>query len=179
MGGGLMGGRRDQIGYSIIDASWRGRFRPPVSPPLKARSIRELATALERDPAALEATGDEFNRAVRPGTFDHTILDNCATAGITPPKTHWARAIDTPPFYGYPLRPGITFTYLGVAIDARARMVMDDGKPAENIFAAGEIMAGNGLGKGYLPGTGTAHRTTFGRHGGGEARRPVRGWAGA
>ncbi len=173
--GRLIVGQPDQIGYSIIDASSMGKFMPPVFPPLKARSIRELATALEIDPAALEATVDEFNRAVRPGTFDHTILDNCATAGITPPKTHWARAIDTPPFYGYPLRPGITFTYLGVAIDARARMVMDDGKPAENIFAAGEIMAGNVLGKGYLAGIGMAIGTTFGRIAGEEAARHVRG----
>ena len=36
------------------------------------------------------------------------------TDGLTPPKTHWARPIDTPPFSGYPLRPGITFTYLGL-----------------------------------------------------------------
>src|SRR5258706_15055130 len=146
---------------------------PPVSPPLKARSIRELAVALEIGPAALEATVEEFNRAVRPGTFDPRIFDNCATEGLTPPKTHWARAIDTPPFYGYPLRPGITFTYLGVAIDERAPMVMDDGKPAENIFAAGEIMAGNVLGKGYLARVGMGIRTTFGRIAGEEAGRHV------
>jgi tricarballylate dehydrogenase len=173
--GRLIAGQPDQIGYSIIDAKSMGRFMPPVFPPVKARSIRELAAALGLDPAALEATVDEFNRAVRPGTFDHTIFDNCATAGLTPPKTHWARAIDTPPFYGYPLRPGITFTYLGVAIDERARMVMDDGKPAENIFAAGEIMSGNVLGKGYLAGIGMAIGTTFGRIAGEEAARHVRG----
>src|SRR5258706_9182294 len=145
---------------------------PPVFPPLKARSIRELAVALEIGPAALEATVEEFNRAVRPGTFDHTIFDNCGTEGLTPPKTHWARAIDTPPFYGYPLRPGITFTYLGVAIDARARMVMDDGKPAENIFAAGEIMADKPLCNGFLARVRIAINTTFRRHTGAEGPLP-------
>ena len=117
----------------------------------------------------------EFNAAVRPGTFDHTRLDDCATSGIAPPKTHWARTLDTPPYYGYPLRPGITFTYLGVAIDDKARMLMQDGKPARNIFAAGEIMAGNVLGKGYVAGIGMAIGTTFGRIAGEEAARHVRG----
>ena len=49
--------------------------------------------------------------------FDHTVLDDCHTEGLTPAKTHWARPIDTPPFYGYALRPGITFTYLGLKVD--------------------------------------------------------------
>jgi tricarballylate dehydrogenase len=98
-------------------------------------------------------------------------LDDCATCGIEPPKTHWARTIDTPPFLGYPLRPGITFTYLGVAIDERARMLMANGVAAQNVFAAGEIMAGNVLGKGYLAGIGMAIGTTFGRIAGAEAAR--------
>ncbi len=148
-----------------------GRFIPPVSPPVKAESIRTLAAALSLDPAALEATVAQFNAAVRPGTFDHTVLDDCATHGLAPPKTHWARAIDTPPYFAYPLRPGITFTYLSVAVDERARMLMHDGRPAENIFAAGEIMAGNVLGKGYLGGIGMSIGTTFGRIAGEEAAR--------
>ena len=57
------------------------------------------------------------------------------------------------------------------AIDARARMVMDDGKPAENIFAAGEIMAGNILGKGYVAGVGMTIGTVFGEIAGREAAR--------
>jgi tricarballylate dehydrogenase len=148
-----------------------GKFMPPVFPPVKASSIGELARGLGLDPAALETTIAEFNAAVRPGTFDHTVFDDCRTEGIAPPKTHWARRIDTAPFYAYPLRPGITFTYLGVGVDERARMLMDDGKPAANVLAAGEIMAGNVLGKGYLAGIGMAIGTTFGRIAGEEAAR--------
>jgi tricarballylate dehydrogenase len=161
--GRLVAGQPGQIGYSIIDAKSMGKFMPPVFPPAKAATLRELAVALKLDPDALEKTVAEFNAAVRPGTFDHTVLDDCATSGLTPPKTHWARALDTPPFYGYALRPGITFTYLGVGVDEKARMIMQDGKPAKNIFAAGEIMAGNVLGKGYLAGIGMSIGTTFGR----------------
>ncbi len=150
-----------------------GKFMPPVFPPVKAASIRELAVALKLDPAALESTVARFNAAVRPGTFDHTVLDDCATEGLSPPKTHWARRIDTPPFFAYPLRPGITFTYLGVTVNERAQMLLRDDRPSSNIFAAGEIMAGNVLGKGYLAGIGMSIGTTFGRIAGEEAARNV------
>jgi tricarballylate dehydrogenase len=142
-----------------------------VFPPVKAASIHELADALGLDAEALERTIAGFNAAVRPGTFDHTKLDDCRTEGLSPPKTHWARRIDTPPYYAYPLRPGNTFTYLGVAIDERSRMLMQEGSPAANVYAAGEIMAGNILGKGYLAGIGMAIGTTFGRIAGAEAAR--------
>src|SRR5438093_1433130 len=169
--GRLVALQPDQIAYTIIDAKSMGKFIPPVYPPLKAQSIRNLASALELEPAALEKTVAEFNRAVRPGEFNHTVLDNCATDGLTPPKTHWARRIDTPPYYGYPLRPGITFTYLGVTINERAQMMLQDDRPSPNIFAAGEIMAGNVLGKGYIAGIGMAIGTAFGRIAGEEAAR--------
>jgi tricarballylate dehydrogenase len=112
---------------------------------------------------------------VRPGNFDHSVLDDCRTEALSPPKTHWARAIDTPPFFAYPLRPGITFTYLGVAVNERAQMLWQDDTVAPNIFAAGEIMAGNVLGKGYIAGIGMAIGTAFGRIAGKEAARHVAG----
>jgi tricarballylate dehydrogenase len=172
--GRLVAGQPDQIGYSIIDSKAVGKFMPPVFPPVRAGSIGELARALELDPTALEDTVQRFNAAVRPGTFNHAALDDCATEGIEPPKTHWARPIDTPPYFGYPLRPGITFTYLGVAVNERAQMLMADGKPAANVFAAGEIMAGSILGKGYLAGFGMTIGTVFGRIAGEEAARNAR-----
>jgi tricarballylate dehydrogenase len=173
--GRLIAQQPEQIGYVIIDVKSMGKFMPPVFPPEKAGSIGELAGKIGLDPAALEQTVARFNKAVRPGHFDHTIFDDCRTEGITPPKTHWARTIDTPPFFAYALRPGLTFTYLGVGTDAKARMIMQDDKPAANVFAAGEIMAGNILGKGYLAGIGMAIGTTFGRIAGGEAARHVLG----
>ena len=167
--GRLVAAQPEQVGFAIIDAKSMGRFMPPVFPPIASQSLVGIAHAFGLDAGALEATVREFNAAVRPGTFDHTVLDECATLGIIPPKTHWARAIDTPPYYAWPLRPGITFTYLGVAVDERARMLMQDGGACDNVFAAGEIMAGNVLGKGYVAGIGMAIGTTFGRIAGGEA----------
>jgi len=171
--GKLIADQPDQIAYSVIDAKALPHFMPSVFPPVKAHSIDELAIALDLDPARLSAAVNEFNNAARPGTFDPGNLDDCRTEGIEPPKSHWARRIDTPPFYGYPLRPGITFTYLGVTVNERAQVVMQDGRPATNIFAAGEIMAGNILGRGYLAGFGLTIGSVFGRIAGREAARHV------
>ncbi len=166
--GRLVAGQPGQIAYAIIDVKAMGRFMPPVFPPLKAGSIADLAGSLGLDARALEDTVAKFNAAVRPGTFDHTVLDDCTTDGLAPPKTHWARRIEEPPFFAYPLRPGITFTYLGVRVNERAQILFSD-KPSPNLFAAGEIMAGNILGKGYLGGFGMSIGTVFGRIAGTEA----------
>ena len=169
--GKLIAEQPDQIAYSIVDANALPRFMPSVFPPVQADSIAELASALAIDRHSLVSVVDEFNRSVRGGKFDPGSLDDCRTAGLTPPKSHWAAPIDTPPFYGYPLRPGITFTYLGVAVDEQARVIMQSGQPAKNIFAAGEVMAGNILGRGYLAGFGLTIGSVFGRIAGREAAR--------
>jgi tricarballylate dehydrogenase len=171
--GRLVAQQPGQIAYSIVDAKSRGLFMPSVFPPIEARSIRELASQLSLSPDALERTVTTFNRAVRAGGFDHSVLDDCRTQGLTPEKTHWARGLDTPPFWAYPLRPGVTFTYLGLKVDERARVLMSNGAAAENITAAGEIMAGNILGQGYVAGVGMTIGTVFGRIAGTEAGRHV------
>ena len=169
--GGLIARQPDQIAYSIIDSKALPHFMPSVFPPVEAGSVGELATILGLDPSALATAVNEFNRAVQPGVFDPGSLDNCRTAVLDPPKSHWARTIDTPPYYGYPLRPGITFTYLGVTVDEQARVILQDERPAKNIFAAGEVMAGNILRKGYLAGFGLTIGSVFGRIAGREAAR--------
>jgi tricarballylate dehydrogenase len=169
--GKLIAQQPDQIAYSVVDAKALPLFMPSVFPPFEAGSIADLATRLGINAEALTATVNEFNRAVRPGSFNPGGLDECHTEGIEPKKSHWARAIDTPPFYGYPLRPGITFTYLGATVNEQARVIMRDDRPAKNIFATGEVMAGNILGKGYLAGFGLTIGAVFGRIAGREAAR--------
>jgi tricarballylate dehydrogenase len=172
--GRLVAQREGQIAYAIVDAKAAKLFMPSVFPAIVADSVAELAGRLELDPVALEATVAGYNAAVRPGHFDSNKLDGCRTEGLEPPKTHWAQRIDTPPFIGYPLRPGITFTYLGVQVNERAEVLMEDGKPAANLWASGEIMAGNILGRGYLAGFGMTIGTVFGRIAGTQAARHAR-----
>jgi tricarballylate dehydrogenase len=171
--GRLVAEQPEQLAFTIIDAKSMGSFLPPVFPPIEAGSIRQLAAALEIEPDALERTVSSFNASLRSGTFNRDVLDDCSTVGLNPPKSHWARRIDTPPFFAYPVRPGITFTYLGVAVNERAQVLTQDDAPIPNLFAAGEIMAGNILGQGYLAGFGMAIGTTFGRIAGSQAARYV------
>jgi tricarballylate dehydrogenase len=183
--GRLVAQQPEQIAYSIIDSKVVGRFMPSVFPPLRAASIGELAKALELPVDKLQATVDAFNRSVRPGHFDHNLLDDCRTADdLVPPKTHWAQKLDQPPFFGYPLRPGITFTYLSVKVNERAEVAMnsvamnnvqtEDRAASPNLFAAGEIMAGNILGKGYPAGFGMTIGSVFGRIAGNSAAANAR-----
>jgi tricarballylate dehydrogenase len=167
--GRLVAAQEGQIAYVIFDSSSLKLFMPSLYPPIRANSMRDLAEKLELNAGALEITVDTFNAAVRPGTFDHTALDNCRTEGLDPPKSHWARTINAAPFYAYPVRPGITFTYLGTRVNKQARMLMKNGKLATNMFAAGEIMAGNILGRGYAAGVGMTIGSVFGRIAGQEA----------
>lgn len=166
--GRLVAQQPGQIGYSIIDAKAVGRFMPPVFPGVTANTLPELARKLGLDEATFMRTLDDYNAACRVGTFDHTVLDDCHTEGLTPAKTHWARPIDTAPFYGYALRPGITFTYLGLKVNDKAA-VHFGGQPSDNLFVAGEMMAGNVLGKGYTAGVGMSIGTAFGRIAGTQA----------
>jgi tricarballylate dehydrogenase len=175
--GRLVAGRPGQIAYSVLDAKARELFMPSLYPAIEAPDVRALAQKLDLDPEVLARTVAEFNAAVRPGKFDPAALDDCRTEGLTPPKSHWARRIDTPPFLAYPLRPGITFTYLGVRVDRDARIAAKGGGRFANLFAAGEIMAGNVLGRGYAAGVGMTIGSVFGRVAGREAARAAGGEA--
>ena len=168
--GRLVAQQPGQVAYSIIDAKAIGRFMPPVFAGAKANSLEALAQQLNLDATTFVQTIGAYNAACQGGTFDHTLLDDCSTAGVLPAKTHWARPLDTPPFYGYALKPGVTFTYLGLATDESAA-VRFAGQPSPNLFVAGEMMAGNVLGKGYTAGVGMSIGTAFGRIAGVQAAK--------
>jgi len=160
--GRLVAQQPGQVAWSIIDAKAIGRFMPPVFEGTQAQTLPELARKLGLDEAVFMQTLNDYNAACRQGTFDHTVLDDCHTEGVSPAKTHWARPIDTAPFYAYAVRPGVTFTYLSLKTDATAA-VHFGGQASPNLFVAGEMMAGNVLGKGYTAGVGMTIGTAFGR----------------
>ena len=166
--GRLVAAQPNQVAYSIIDSSSYELFMPSVFPPIKADTLDDLARQLRLPISQLNKTINAFNDACQDGDFHPTELDGLATKGIEPAKTNWARPIQKPPFYGYPLRPGVTFTYLGLKVDETAR-VQGQTEPFENLWAAGEIMAGSILGQGYLAGFGMTIGTVFGRIAGQEA----------
>ena len=161
--GRLVAAQPEQVGYAIIDAKALELFMPSVFPPIKADSIEELAQKLGLPQRKVKETISDFNKACpSSGKFHPTELDGLGTRKLTPPKSNWARPISEPPFYGYELRPGVTFTYLGLKVDKSAQVQGKIGA-VENLWAAGEIMAGSILGQGYLAGVGMTIGTVFGR----------------
>lgn len=171
--GRLVAAQPDQVAYAIIDSKSIDLFMPSVFPPITAMSLDELAKALNLPAEKLITTLEAFNSACRGGEFFPTELDSLATDGLEIEKTNWARPINEPPYYAYSLRPGVTFTYLGLKVDDQARTYTDNG-PVENLWAAGEIMAGSILGQGYLAGFGMTIGTVFGRIAGAEAAKHAR-----
>jgi tricarballylate dehydrogenase len=173
--GSLIAEQDGQTAYSILDSKTIDSFLPPLFEPYVAGSIEELATALTLDPATLGKTIREYNQSAAGNVdFKPGSLDGCATRGLAIPKSNWAMPIDRPPYYAFPLRPGITFTYMGVEVDPVARIVRQDGQPFQNLYAAGEIMSGNILTKGYLAGFGLTIGSVFGRLAGKEAATHAR-----
>src|SRR5499427_141922 len=118
--------------------------------------------------------------AAQPDQIAYIIFDSSVVTSFMPTLfppiaggtiAELAGKIEASPFLAYPVRPGITFTYLGTRVNKQARMLMKDGKPSANMFAAGEIMAGNVLGKGYAAGIGMTIGSVFGRVAGREAAK--------
>ena len=162
--GKLIAEQPNQRAFSVFDSQALGLFIPPLFPPFEHESLSQLAEMLELDVQTFMHTVEEFNGAVDPARpFDPARPDGRSATGIDPPRANWARAIEQPPFYAYPLRPGLTFTYAGVAVDETARVLREDGMPFGNVFAAGEVMAGNILTDGYLAGVGLTIGGVFGR----------------
>ena len=151
--GGLIARQPDQIAYSIIDADVIDKFMPSVFPPVEAPTHRRSwPTKLELDPDAVVTAVETYNRSIEPGTFDPAELDDCHTEGLDAAQEPLGRPDqDSRRSTATRCGPGITFTYMGVTVDEQARMIMHDGRRSPNMFAAGEVMAGNILGRG-LPG---------------------------
>jgi tricarballylate dehydrogenase len=173
--GTLIAEQPGQSAYALHDSSVVGRFIPSIYPPFRASSIDELAALTHLDRDRLSLTVRRFNECIpEPTDWNLNRLDGRGTVGLQIPKSHWAAPLVSPPFFAYPLRPGVTFTYLGLAIDSSSRVVKTDGSSFGNIFAAGEVMAGNILRKGYLAGFGMTIGTVFGRLAGQEAAEYAR-----
>ena len=126
----------DQTG---IDLFRRGRDYKATM--YEASTIAELATKIGLEPAVLVHTVEEYNGACRKDVpFGPAILDGKCTVGISPPKSHWAVPIERGPFRAYPITAGITFTFGGLQVDTKARVINTSHRPIEGLFASGDVV---------------------------------------
>jgi len=108
----------------------------------EAATPEELARKLDIDVEGFARTVREYNAAVQPGTYNPAIKDGKRTRGINPPKSNWALPLDTPPYLGYAVTTGITFTFGGLRITPGGQVVDTEHRPMPGLFAAGELVGG-------------------------------------
>ena len=120
----------------------RDEYSIPQASVVRASTIGELADGLGIQREALEHTVAEYNGAIQPGEFDPTALDGKRTAGIEPPKSNWALPLDTPPYAGFAVTCGITFTFGGLRIDSRGQVLDTEDAKIPGLYAAGELVGG-------------------------------------
>ena len=138
-----------------------------------ADTIETLADRLGVDRAGLVRTVREYNEACQPGEFNPSVLDNVRTEGITPPKSNWALPLDSPPYEGYAVTCGITFTFGGLGVDSRAQALDTEHRTIPGLYAAGEILGGLFY-HNYPGGAGLMAGAVFGRRAGLSAAEDLR-----
>ncbi len=161
------------LAYQLFDAKTEPLLRqdeytaPGVSR-YEASTVRELGQKLGVNADELERTVEEFNAAVQPREFNPAVKDGKSTRGIQPPKSNWAQPLDSPPFYGFAVTCGITFTFGGLRVDAEAHVLDRIGCPIDGLYAAGELVGGLFY-HNYPGGSGLMAGAVFGRRAGAKA----------
>ncbi len=132
--------------WAVLDARLRDiagyerAIRSEV-PPVEAATLAELAALTGIDAEGLERTVAAYNAACTgdDARFDAARADGlAASAGLVPPKSNWARALDRAPFLAYPLVGAIAYTFGGVATNEDAQVLGANG-PIPGLYAAGEV----------------------------------------
>lgn len=165
------------LAYQLFDAKTEPLLRqdeytaPGVSR-YEASTLRELAADLGLDPDALEETVSEFNEAVQPGEFNPAVKDGKGTYGIHPPKSNWAQLLDAPPFYGFVVTCGVTFTFGGLRVGTNGQVLDRAGRHISSLYAAGEMVGGLFY-HNYPGGSGLMVGAVFGRRAGANAAENV------
>lgn len=127
-----------------------------------SNTIEGLAEQLDIDVEGLKKTIAEFNAACQPGEYNPSILDGVGTKGLEVPKSNWALPIDSPPYSGYVVTCGITFTFGGLKINTSGNVLDLVDKPIPGLYAAGELVGGIFY-QNYPGGTGLMNGAVFGR----------------
>ena len=139
----------------------------------EANTFEELAQKLEIDVEGFVRTMKAYNAAVQPGPFNPAIKDGKTTKGITPPKSNWAQPLDTPPYVGYAVTTGITFTFGGLRITPAGQVLDLEQREITGLFAAGELVGGIFYNN-YPGGSGLMAGAVFGRIAGRSAAQAVK-----
>ena len=141
-----------------------------------ANTIEELAGKLDGvDADAFVTEIAEYNAAVNQDIeFNPNVKDGRTTEGLPVDKTNWANTIDQPPYEGYAVTCGVTFTFGGLRINNEGEVLNRDLKPIRGLFAAGELVGGIFYFN-YPGGSGLTSGSVFGKQAGTSAGKRAAG----
>jgi tricarballylate dehydrogenase len=137
-----------QFAWQVLDAKVahlkRDEYNIRRITKVTANTLEELAQKLEGvDARQFLADVKAYNAAVRTDIpFNPNVKDGRCTEGLAINKSNWANTIDTPPFEGYGITCGLTFTFGGLRINGDGQVVDTDLKPIPGLYAAGECVGG-------------------------------------
>jgi tricarballylate dehydrogenase len=173
--GGAILQQPGNVAYQIFDAKVTSLLEPRygTGDPLVADTLDELIHKLPVGKTRLKESLIAYNAAVGVVPFDPTVRDGLDTKGLTPEKSNWAQALDTPPFRAYPVTGGITFTFGGLRIDQNAQVLASDWTPIEGLYTCGEMVGGL-FHHNYPGGSGLTSGAVFGRIAGRAAAESAR-----
>jgi tricarballylate dehydrogenase len=167
-----------RVAFQIFDDKTKHLLRDeyfiPQASVITANTIEELADGLGVDKENLVQTVSSFNAAVQDGEYNPTVLDGKHTDGIEPPKSNWALTIDTPPYLGYAVTCGITYTFGGLKINNRAQVLDTEDAPIGGLYGAGELVGGLFYFN-YAGGAGLMAGSVFGKIAGESAAKQSQG----
>lgn len=133
---------------------------------ITADSIQALVRRLDiEDPERAVETVEAYNEACHDGAideYDPDVLDGNAAEAVDPPKSNWALPLDEPPYTGYPVTGGMTFTFGGVAITPDAEVLDTTDSVIPGLFAAGNVTGGLFY-HNYPGGSGLTNAAVYGR----------------
>jgi tricarballylate dehydrogenase len=165
-----------QFAWQIFDQKvkhlQRDEYRIRQITKVTANTIEELASKLDGVNAEeFVRTIKEYNAAVTKDVpFNPNVKDGRRTNGLPINKSNWANTIDEPPYEGYAVTCGITFTFGGLRITTNGEVVNTDYQPIPGLYAAGELVGGLFYFN-YPGGTGLTSGSVFGRIAGTSAAR--------
>jgi tricarballylate dehydrogenase len=165
-----------QFAWQIFDQKvkhlQRDEYRIRQITKVTANTIEEFAKKLEGVNAGeFLKTIKEWNAAVKTDVpFNPNVKDGRCTQGLAINKSNWANTIDAPPFEGYAVTCGVTFTFGGLRINTDAEVLNTDYQPIRGLYAAGELVGGLFYFN-YPGGSGLMSGTVFGKIAGTAAGR--------
>jgi tricarballylate dehydrogenase len=169
----------NQFAWQVFDAKvkhmQRDEYRIRQVTKVTADTLEEFAKKLEGVNAEqFLKTIAEYNAAVTKNVpFNPNIKDGRRTVGLAIDKSNWANTIDTPPFEGYAVTCGISFTFGGVRINTDGEVLNTDYQPIRGLYAAGELVGGLFYFN-YPGGSGLTSGAVFGKIAGTSAARAGR-----